>query len=179
MNNGLVKSEHFEERDKVVALFLKGKQAAAISRETGILRKDVNLYIKQFHEYAKDNELLQERGRQVVQEFDHQQDRLIEELWKAVDEADNRDDYKAKGVLLKTLHDIQKGRVDTMQKAGMLSDAAMGDELAAMEEKHEILIQILRDVTSTCNKCKMEVARRLAKVTGKPEAMTVIEPDVE
>jgi uncharacterized protein with ATP-grasp and redox domains len=170
-------SNHFEERDKVVALFLKGKQAAAISRETGIVRKDVNAYISQFHAYAKDNELLQERGRQVVQEFDHQQDRLIEELWKAVDESDNAGDYKTKGVLLKTLHDIQKGRVDTMQKAGMLSDAAMGDELAAMEEKHEILIQILRDVSASCNKCKMEVARKLARVTGKPEPMVVIEDE--
>jgi hypothetical protein len=50
-----------------------------------------------------------------------------------------------------------------MQKAGMLSDAAMGDELAAMEEKHEILIGILKKVSAGCNRCKMEVARELGQ----------------
>ena len=166
-------STQLELRDKAVSLFLQGKKETAISREMGIPRKDVTAYIQQFHAYAKDNELLQERGRQVVFEFDNQQDRLIEELWKSVEEADFAGDYKTKGVLLKTLHDIQKGRVDTMQKAGMLSDAAMGDELAAMEEKHEILINILKKVSAGCNRCKMEVARELSKVTGKAEPVVV------
>jgi hypothetical protein len=118
---------------------------------------------------------LQERGLQVVQEFDHQQDYIIRELVSVIDEADNAGDYKAKTVALKTFHDVQKGRVDTMQKAGMLSDAAMGDELAAMEEKHEILIGILKKVSAGCNRCKMEVARQLSKVTGKPEPIIVDE----
>lgn len=172
-----MQNEHFEERDKVVALYLKGNKEAAISRSTGIAKKDVVAYVKQFHEYAKNNEMLQERGLQVVQEFDHQQDFIIRELVSAVEEADNAGDYKTKGVLLKTLHDVQKGRVDTMQKAGMLSDAALGDELAAMEEKHETIIGILKKVAAGCNRCKMEIAREIAKVTGKPEPMIVV--DVE
>lgn len=163
----------YEERDKVVDLYLKGQNEAAISRSLSIPRKDVKGYIEGFKAFAKDNLLLQERGMQVVQEFDHQQDFIIRELVKAVEEADMAGDYKTKGVLLKTLHDVQKGRVDTMQKAGMLSDAAMGDELAAMEEKHEKLIDILKKVSATCNRCKMEVARELAKVTGKPEPVVV------
>lgn len=163
----------YEERDKVVELYLKSQKEATISRSLGIPRKEVNAHIAAFKMFAKDNVLLQERGQQVVQEFDHQQDYIIRELVKAVEEADMAGDYKTKGVLLKTLHDVQKGRVDTMQKAGMLSDAAMGDELAAMEEKHEILIGILKKVSAGCNRCKMEVARELAKVTGKPEPVVV------
>lgn len=166
----------FEERDKVIALYLQGKKEAYISKETGIARKDVVAYVQAFHAYAKDNELLQERGRQVVQEFDHQQDYIIRELVKSIEEADQRSDYKAKGVLLKTLHDVQKGRVDTLQKAGLLSDAMIGDEIAAMEEKQETLIGILKKVSASCPRCKMEVARELAKVTGKPEPV-VINPD--
>lgn len=173
MDNGLISAEHFEQRDKAVSLYLKGMKETAISRQLGIQRKDVLGYIKEFHAYAKNSEMLQERGLQVVTEFDAQQARIIEELWNAIDEADNANDYKTKGVLLKTLHDVQKGRVDTMQKAGMLSDAAMGDELAAMEEKHGILIDILKDVSSSCNRCKTEVARRLGNLTGKPEPIIV------
>lgn len=169
----IANAEYYEERDKVVQLFLKGQKDLAISRSLGIPRKDVLAHIRGFHEYAKNNELLQDRGLQVVQEFDHQQDFIIRELISAVEEADDAGDYKTKGALLKTLHDVQKGRVDTMQKAGMLSDAALGDELAAMEEKHEILMDILRKVSTSCNRCKMEVARELARVTGKPEPVVV------
>lgn len=163
----------FEERDKVVDLYLKGQSEAAISRSTGLAKKDVKGYIDTFKSFAKDSIVLQERGMQVVQEFDHQQDYIIRELVSTIADADDNGDYKTKGVLLKTLSDVQRARVDTMQKAGMLSDAAMGDELAAMEEKHEILIGILKKVTASCNRCKMEVARELAKVTGKPEPVIV------
>lgn len=170
-------TDTFAERDKVVDLYLKGQSEATISRSMGLARKDVKGYIDSFKMFAKDNTMLQERGMQVVQEFDHQQDFIIRELVSAVEEADNAGDYKTKGVLLKTLHDVQKGRVDTMQKAGMLSDAALGDELAEMEEKHEILIGILKKVSAGCNRCKMEVARELAKVTGKPEPVTVVDSE--
>ena len=167
----------FQERDKVIELHLKGQKPVDISRSLGIPRKDVNGYITGFKLYAKDNQLLQERGLQVVQEFDHQQDYIIRELVKAIEEADMAGDYKTKGVLLKTLHDVQRGRVDTMQKAGMLSDATLGDEMAALEDKQEKLIEILKKVSARCNRCKMEVARELAKITGKPEPMVVVEPD--
>lgn len=167
----------FEERDKVIELHLKGQKPVDISRSLGIPRKDVNGYITGFKMFAKDNQLLQERGLQVVQEFDHQQDYIIRELIKAIEEADMANDYKTKGVLLKTLHDVQRGRVDTMQKAGMLSDATLGDEMAAMEDKHEQLIEILKKVSQRCNRCKMEVARELARVTGKPEPVMVVEQD--
>lgn len=167
----------YAERDKVVDLYLKGQGEAAISRSTGLARRDVKGYIASFKEDAKNNLLLQERGQQVVQEFDAQQDYIIRELVSAIGDADDNGDYKTKGVLLKTLHDVQKGRVDTMQKAGLLSDAALGDELAAMEEKHEILIGILKKVSAGCNRCKMEVARELARVTGKPEPVVVVDPE--
>jgi hypothetical protein len=117
----------------------------------GIPRKDVTAYIQQFHAYAKDNELLQERGRRSSRNSTTSRTYIIEELWKAVEEADFAGDYKTKGVSAKDTPRYSKGRVDTMQKAGMLSDAAMGDELAAMEEKHEILINILKKVSAGCN----------------------------
>lgn len=177
MSKEIAKTEYYEQRDRVVALFLKGNKEAAISRELSIPHKDVVAHIKAFHSYAKNNELIQERGLQVVQEFDHQQDYIIRELVKAIEEADYKDDYKTKGVLLKTLSDVQRARVDTMQKAGLLTDAALGDELASMEEKHEILIGILKKVSAGCNRCKMMVAQELARVTGKPEPVVVLEDD--
>ena len=176
MTKEIATADYYEERDKVVSLLLKGEKETAISRSLGIPRKRVMEHIKGFHEYAKNNEMIQERGLQVVQEFDHQQDYIIRELIRSIEEADDNGDYKTKGVLLKTLHDVQKGRVDTMQKAGLLSDAAMGDEIAAMEEKHEAIIGILKKVTGKCPSCKIEIARELSRITGRPEPV-VVDPE--
>ena len=49
----------------------------------------------------------------------------------------------------------------------------IGDEVVEMERKHEILIGILREVTSECSHCKVEVARRLSRVTDKTETIVV------
>ena len=37
----------------------------------------------------------------------------------------------------------------------------------------QILVEILRDVSSQCDKCKIEVASRLAEVTGRVEVISV------
>ncbi len=60
-----------------------------------------------------------------------------------------------------------------LQKAGLYDDAALGDELAEMEEKQQILINILKEVTADCSHCKTEVARRLSKVTGRVEPIII------
>jgi len=45
----------------------------------------------------------------------------------------------------------------------------LADELLETERKQEILMSILKEVTSDCSHCKVEVAKRLSEVTGKVE----------
>jgi hypothetical protein len=59
--------------------------------------------------------------------------------------------------------------VDLLQKAGVLEGTDLGAELAEMEEKQAILIDILRN--DLCEKCQATVARRLKEVTGQVEAV--------
>ena len=39
--------------------------------------------------------------------------------------------------------------------------------------KQEVLVKILKEVTSTCPKCKLEVAKRLSQITGVVEAVVI------
>lgn len=174
----LADQARYDEMHKVVTLHLEGRNPTAIARMTSLARKDVLNYIDEFKLVAKDDELLRARAQEVVHEFDGNYSRIITEYWDLVQEADNADSIdgmKIKNAALKNLADVQAKRVETLQKSGLLSDAALGDEMAELEEKQEKLIAILREVTSECNHCKMEVARRLQQVTGKVEPLTVVD----
>lgn len=171
----LAEQARYDEMHKIVTLHLEGRNPTWIARETGVARKDVLNYITDFKQVAKDDDLLRARAQEVVHEFDQQHNRIISELWEVVSDADLKEDYKTKATALKSLSDITAKRVEVLQKSGLLSDAALGDEMAELEEKQDKLIAILRDVTAHCNRCKMEVAKRLAEATGKVEPITVID----
>ena len=42
-----------------------------------------------------------------------------------------------------------------------------------MENKQEVLVKILREVSGKCDTCKVEVSKRLAEVASPDEAITV------
>jgi hypothetical protein len=173
----LAEQARYDEMHKVVTLHLEGRNPTAIAKQTGVARKDVLSYIEDFKNIAKDDDLLRARAQEVVHEFDGQYSRVIGEFWNVVEEADladSIDGLKVKNAALKNLADVQAKRVEVLQKSGLLSDAALGDELAEMEEKQQQLIAILREVTSQCDHCKFEVARRLTQVTGKVEPVSVV-----
>jgi ribosomal protein S25 len=43
------------------------------------------------------------------------------------------------------------------------------------ERKQEMLVGILKEVTSSCNHCKVEVAKRLSQITGIVEPIIISE----
>lgn len=157
---------------QVITLHLEGRTASYISKHLRVQRKDVLSYIDAFKEIAKDDGLLRARAQEVVHEFDQQHNRIISELWEVIEETE---DLKVKAGALKSLSDIAAKRVEVLQKSGLLSDAALGDEMAELEEKQEKLVAILREETANCPRCKVAVARRLADATGKVEPIVVVD----
>ena len=60
-----------------------------------------------------------------------------------------------------------------LSKAGVLENSELSEQLLETERKQKLLVEILRDVTATCDKCKYEVARRLSAVTNQVEVIQV------
>jgi hypothetical protein len=60
-----------------------------------------------------------------------------------------------------------------LQEVGLLDNAELAGQLAETERKQEILVGILKEVTASCPKCKMDVARRLSQITGIIESVVV------
>jgi len=171
----LADQARYDEMHKVITLHLEGRNPTAIARMTQLQRKDVLNYIDEFKQVAKDDELLRARAQEVVHEFDGQYSKIISEFWDLIKDAEDADDLKTRATALKNLADVQAKRVEILQKSGLLSGAALGDEMAELEEKQEKLVAILREVSSQCDHCKVEVARRLRDATGKVEPIEVVE----
>lgn len=180
MSKEIALTERFDTMDKIANLWLKGERnPTVIARELGMKRAEVLTYIEEFKEIARNDEEVKNRAREALQEADKSLDLVIQRSWETVEQVDTISDFKTKATVLKNIADIEGKRVEMLQKAGLYDDAALGDELAEMEEKQQILISILKDVTSNCEHCKFEVARRLTKVTGKVEQVgSVIEGEV-
>jgi hypothetical protein len=157
-------------RLQVQSRWLKGnKQPGAIAKELGLKRVEVMDLIAETKEIWRNDPDVKERAKEVLQEVEAGLDIVIDRSWETVEQADNTSDLKTKATVLKNIADVQFKRVEMHQKAGLYDDAALGDELAEMEEKQAILVAILKEVTADCAHCSYEVARRLERVTNKTE----------
>ena len=67
---------------------------------------------------------------------------------------------------------------DAFSTNQLKSNSLSLSQIAETERKQEILVKILKEVTSTCPKCKMDVAKRLSQITGVIESVPVEEADV-
>jgi len=62
-----------------------------------------------------------------------------------------------------------------LQDVGLLENNEIASQIAESERKQELLVKILKEVTATCPKCKLEVAKRLSQITGIVEPIEIIE----
>lgn len=168
--------DEIDRMDKVAKLWYTGERnPTVIARHLGMRRADVLNLIDEWKAIIHNDEGVKERAKESLYEADNALNMVIKRSWETVEQADDAGDLKTKATLLKNVADIEVKRVEMLQKAGLYDDAALGDELAEMEEKQAILISILKEVTADCSHCKIEVARRLSRVTGKAEPIVVEE----
>lgn len=163
-------------RLQVQERYLKGnKQPGSIAKELGLKRVDVMDLIQESKEILRNDDVVKERAKEALHEADAHLDMLISRSWETVEQADGANDLKTKATVLKNIADVEFKKVEMFQKAGLYDDAALGDELAEMEEKQEALKKILLEVTAECQHCSFEVRRRLSKFGKSPEPMVVKE----
>lgn len=166
--------DRYEQINKVAQMYIKGTtNPTTISKELGIKRSEAIELLEEWRDIARGNDDIKEQAAEALQAGIQHYSMIVERFWETVEQADTAADYKTKNAILKNIADVEAKKIDMLQKAGLYDDASIGDEIAEMEEKQAILISILKEVTANCDHCKLEVARRLAKVTGKAEPVNV------
>jgi hypothetical protein len=162
-------ADHFDRMNKVVEELLKGNNPTQIASITGFKRSDVLGYIDEWKEVVRSDSGARDRAKEAISGADQHYAMLIKEAWKTVEDADQAGQLNIKATALKLIADIEGKRIGMLQEVGLLDNQELASQVAETERKQDVLVKILKEVTATCPKCKMEVAKRLSQITGVVE----------
>jgi hypothetical protein len=165
----------FDQMNKVIEELLKGNTPAAIARVLELTRVQVDNHIQTWKELVQDNTAIKARAKEALAGADEHYSMLIKEAWRTVEQADTQDALNVKAQALKLIADIESKRIEMLNKAGVLENNDLTDQILESERKQEVLVGILKEVTANCEHCKWEVSRRLSEVTGQIEAVVINE----
>jgi hypothetical protein len=168
-------ADHFDRMNKVVAELLKGNNPTQIATLTGLKRSDVVELIDEWKTVVYNDNSSKERAKEAISGADKHYSMLIKEAWKTVEDADTQGQLSVKAGALKLIADIETKRITMLKEVGILDNAEMAAHIAETEHKQEILVKILKEVTASCPKCKMDVAKRLSQISGVVEPIEIIE----
>jgi hypothetical protein len=169
---------HFDRMNKVVEELLKGNTPTQIATSTGFKRAEVIELIDEWKQVVHNDVSLRGRAKEAISGADQHYAMLIKEAWKTVEDADTQGQLSVKAGALKLIADIEAKRITMLQAVGVLESNEIASQIAETERKQEILVGILKEVTATCPKCKLDVAKRLSQITGIVESVVVEESDV-
>jgi hypothetical protein len=81
----------------------------------------------------------------------------------------------AKTQAIKLVMDIEKSRIEMLQKAGLLENKELAEEMVEIERKQEVLIGILRDVASEHPEIRDLIMKRLSQIAREGEVITIVQ----
>jgi len=165
--------DYYEQQNKVVGMRLKGTQPRAIAKLMGLKLVEVEKHIDEWQNVAKNSKHIQERAGEALSATDQHYDLIINELWSVIDEANIQGDLKVKASTLKVVADIEKSRIEMLQKSGLLDNQQLADQVLEAERKQEILVKILRQLAQEYPEAAQYVRKELSKVTGMAESTVV------
>lgn len=173
----IIDSDAFEHIKKVADIYVKGTTSPyTIAKQLGIKVVDAKHAIEQWHEIINHDAESRDMARDHLNMMIHRYDTLIEESNANLDDLKqmifNEKVSAQINATLKNIADFDKTRVDLLQKAGILDNHDLGDELAEREQREAMLIGILQN--DLCDECKITVRDRLTVLTGQVQG-TVIE----
>lgn len=173
MANEIEVAGQFDQMNKVVEELLKGNTVNQIAKTLNLTRVQVESHVKVWKDMVHDNTAIRERAKEALAGADEHYNMLIKEAWDVINEAGVASELGVKNAAIKLVADIESKRIDMLNKAGVLEDNSMADQILESERKQELLVSILREVTASCDHCKWEVAKRLSEVTGQVEAVVI------
>lgn len=166
--------EHLDQMNKVVAKYLEGSDATKISKELDIPRQRVVSYLDEWKSMASNNAAIRERAREALVAADTHYNKLINQAYEVIDEATTTANLSAKTTAIKLVLDIESRRIDMLQKAGLLENKELAEEMIEIENRQDILMNILKDIAAEHPEVRDKIMRRLSEVSRNNETITVV-----
>jgi hypothetical protein len=170
--------QHLDEVNRVVEKYLQGNEPTQISKELAMPRTKVVALIDEWKSMASDNAIIRARAKEALAGADAHYNKLIQKAYEVMDDATTTANLGAKNASIKLVMDIEKTRIDMLQKAGLLENQQLAEDMVDIEKKQEVLVGILRDIASEYPEVRDEIMRRLAQIARKGEVITVVHNNV-
>ena len=167
--------QHLDTVNKVVGEYLKGNDPTKISKQLDIPRTKVTALIKEWQAMASDNSAIRARAKEALAAADEHYSRLITQAYDVIDEATTVGDLRAKNTSIKLVMDIESKRIEMLQKAGLLENKELAEEMLEIERRQEILMGILKDVAAEHPEIRDKIMKRLSEASEKlNETVTIV-----
>lgn len=166
--------KHLDQVNQVVGEYLKGNDPTKISKELDIPRTKVVALIKDWQVMAADNAAIRERAKEALAAADQHYSKLIGQAYEVIDEATTISNLGAKTNAIKLVMDLESRRIDMLQKAGLLENKELAEEMIELERKQDILVNILKDIASDYPQIRDMIMQRLSEVAKSGEVITVV-----
>lgn len=165
--------DHLDQVNVVVGEYLKGSDPTQISKELSIPRQRVVSLIDEWKHMASDNAAIRARAKEALVAADTHYSRLIQKAYEVIDEATSVGNLNAKSGAIKLVMDLESRRIDMLQKAGLLENKELAEEMIEIEERQQTLIAILKDIASEHPEIRDEIMRRLSSTMKPGETVTI------
>ena len=166
--------QHLDEVNKVVTEYLKGQDPTKISKELDMPRTRVVALINEWKVMASANDAIRARAKEALAGADTHYSKLITKSYEVIDEASMTNNLSAKTQAIKLVMDIEKSRIEMLQKAGLLENKELAEEMVEIERRQEVLVEILRDIASTHPEVRDLIMQRLSQIAKEGEVITIV-----
>lgn len=176
----VIDTDAFDFIERVAKLYTEGVTSPyTIARRLNIKVVEARHAIEQWQEIIRNDADAQDAARDALNVMLQRYDILLTEANKNLQDLKGLSfDEKISAQInttIKTIGDLDKTRVDLLQKAGLLDAHDLGDEIVERENREKMILDILRN--DLCDNCKVVVRDKISKLTGTVEG-TVIDAEV-
>lgn len=162
MSDELVK--HLDLVNQVATEYLKGLDYSEISKQLDLPRPKVMSLLNDWRAMISNNQAINMRAKEALAGADQHYSGLIKRAYEVIDAADLTANLTAKTTSIKLIADIESKRLEMLQKAGLLDNKEIAEQIIEMERKHDILIKILKDVATSHPEIREEIMKRLSEI---------------
>jgi ElaB/YqjD/DUF883 family membrane-anchored ribosome-binding protein len=166
--------QHLDKVNKVVGEYLKGSDASKISKELAIPRQKVMEYLSEWKQMASANDAIRARAKEALAAADEHYSRLISKTYEVIDDATTNGDLRSKAGGIKLVMDIESKRIEMLQKAGLLENKELAEEMMEIERKQDVLKQILMEIGAEHPEIRDKIMRKLSDIAKSGETITVV-----
>ena len=166
--------KHLDEVNKVVEEYLKGNDPTKISKALDIPRTKVVAHLNEWKVLASANDAIRARAKEALVGADAHYTKLIKQAYEVIDDATTTANLNAKTTAIKLVMDIEARRIDMLQKAGLLENKELADEMIEIEKRQEVLVDILRDIAAEHPEVRDKIMRRLSEIAKENEVITIV-----